>query len=346
MSITRSSTGSSGSSTGSTSSGSPIPATGLPMGVQVGPLGKRLVAQLIDIALPAVILAVLIFVTRTAVADVIGGVLILAWLLLVLRMGATRAATPGMRAMKLQLVGLQDGRPVGWGRFFLRELVLVALGVSVVGLLAMLALLVRTPRRQGWHDLLADTVLIKQRGVAPAQTRPAPARPPAATQVQAPAQPSPSSPRSSLPAVPPVRPVSTEPERSAVPVASASTPPPAETPNEPGKMWFAVLDDGRALKVDGLVLLGRNPQARPGEEVVDVVKVSDDSRTVSKTHLALIVDDTGIYVMDRGSTNGTTVTNSAGISTMCPAGEVVPVTPDAIVSFGDHWLRIGYREDR
>ena len=71
-----------------------------------------------------------------------------------------------------------------------------------------------------------------------------------------------------------------------------------------------MLDDGRRLTIDGLVLLGRNPQPQPGEEDAQLVKLSDETRTVSKSHLAIGLDAAGLYVMDRGSTNGSTVTTA------------------------------------
>ena len=101
-----------------------------------------------------------------------------------------------------------------------------------------------------------------------------------------------------------------------------------------------MLDDGREIDVSGLVLLGRNPQPRPGEDDAVLIKVADETRTVSKTHLALSVDANGMYVMDRGSTNGSTLTNAKGVSSYCSAGDVVPVADGNIVSFGDHWLEI------
>ena len=52
--------------------------------------------------------------------DVVALVLLAVWGLVVWWMFATRAAGPGMRLMKLQLVGFSDGRPVGWGRFLVR----------------------------------------------------------------------------------------------------------------------------------------------------------------------------------------------------------------------------------
>ena len=104
--------------------------------------------------------------------------------------------------------------------------------------------------------------------------------------------------------------------------------------------WLTLLDDGRKITVDGLVLLGRNPKPEPGEEAAQLIKLADETRTVSKSHLAVDVDDTGLHVTDRGSTNGSTVTTRQGVSTRCQAGERVYVNPGSIVSIGDHWLEI------
>ena len=58
--------------------------------------------------------------------------------------------------------------------------------------------------------------------------------------------------------------------------------------------WFVVLDDGREIDVSGLVLLGRNPHAQPGEEdVAELVEIADETRTVSKSHLAIATDSDG-----------------------------------------------------
>jgi len=104
--------------------------------------------------------------------------------------------------------------------------------------------------------------------------------------------------------------------------------------------WLAALDDGRQIPIAGLVLLGRNPQPRPGEEKAQLIKVADASRTVSKSHLEMGVNADGMYVLDRGSTNGSTVTNVSGVSKRCPPGELVAVSEGTIVSFGDHWLEV------
>jgi len=310
----------------------PLPKAGLPAGVQTGPLGSRFVAQLIDAVLPALCILVAVSVQGTAVV-VLATVVFLAWVGLVWWMVAKRAASPGMRAMKLQVVGLRDGRPPGWSRVAIRELVLLALTVTVIGLLVMLYLLAQHPRKQGWHDLLAETVVIRERPLAPPLSAPATPAPPATVS-------------------PAVRPPS--PGQSAALTPPATGPRPVVTIGQTEESgadseatgWRAVLDDGRALEITGLVLLGRNPQPRPGEDDAELVKIADDTRTVSKTHLALSVDPDGLAVMDRGSTNGSTVTDTRGDSTMCQAGMPLRVADGSIVSFGQHWLRIEHQRDR
>src|SRR4029453_9877439 len=69
--------------------------------------------------------------------------------------------------MKLQLVGFLDGRPIGPARVFIRALVFWALYITGIGLLIMLIMMVRHPRKQGWHDLAVTSVMIKERILAP-----------------------------------------------------------------------------------------------------------------------------------------------------------------------------------
>ena len=82
------------------------------------------------------------------------------------------------------------------------------------------------------------------------------------------------------------------PRRDAAGVGSDVSPAPTR-PRPENLDWHAVLDDGRRLVVDHLVLLGRNPQPAPGEEDAQLIKIADETRTVSKLHLALGVDQAG-----------------------------------------------------
>lgn len=98
------------------------------------------------------------------------------------------------------------------------------------------------------------------------------------------------------------------------------------------------LDDGRVLTVTRLALVGRNPSPGPDLQVVRVV---DPARSVSKTHLQLAVDPTGgAWVVDRGSTNGTLVTLPDGAQVVCPVDHPVRLREGAVVVFGDRSLRV------
>jgi len=108
----------------------------------------------------------------------------------------------------------------------------------------------------------------------------------------------------------------------------------------PDQGWVVKLDDGRQISVAGLVLLGRDPSPRPGEQAAELVAVTDNTRTVSKTHIAVGVDTKGVFVMDRGSTNGSAIAMPTGKYEPCAPGELVRVREGQIISFGDHRMEI------
>ena len=154
--------------------------TGLPPGVLAGATGPRLLAALVEVGpvwlLVGLALLFAFVFNGSVLVVVLCLVIALGWAALVWAQRATRAAGPGMRLDSLQVVGLSDGRPLGWGRVLLRWLVFAGLTVTVVGLVAMLIVLTRHPRRQGWHDLAANAVVIKERPLAPPRPKAAVAR--------------------------------------------------------------------------------------------------------------------------------------------------------------------------
>lgn len=354
----------------------PVPArdTGLPPGVAVGPLGRRFVAYLVDSVVPAVAGLLINAGARdggdgTNLALVVLGVILgLAWAVVCWQQLAVEAASPGMRLMKLQLVGFLNGRPVGWGPVLLRWLVFAALSATGLGLLLLLASVLMSPRHQGWHDRAAGAVVIGARPLAP---RPAKAEagtsrtaPPSsahqgstATQPVA-AQPAPASGAAPAPVSAALVPAAVAADPAIGPELAplAGEPPTSEpgrapepdgvpVPSGPTRRtildgWVAELDDGREIAVRGLVLLGRNPQASEGEADAELIKLSDESRTVSKTHLALGVDDAGLFVVDRGSTNGSTITPPGRPAVPVGPFHAVSVAEGSVVSIGDHWVRI------
>lgn len=109
-------------------------------------------------------------------------------------------------------------------------------------------------------------------------------------------------------------------------------------PGAPARRGLRVtFDDGRALTVERHALVGRNPSPTPD---VQVVRVADPGRSVSKTHLQLLVDDAGAWVVDRGSTNGTVVTLPDGAQVVCRVDHPVRLREGAVVVFGDRSLRV------
>jgi hypothetical protein len=104
---------------------------------------------------------------------------------------------------------------------------------------------------------------------------------------------------------------------------------------QPGSVATAVgrpapvlrVDSGEALTVGAYCLLGREPAPRDDDPAATLVKLEDPKLSVSKTHLAYGVDEQGLWVIDRNSTNGTTVIDPSGRRTACAAGarHYVPV---------------------
>ena len=113
---------------------------------------------------------------------------------------------------------------------------------------------------------------------------------------------------------------------------------PRGTGLEPSAMLH--LWDGRRLTLTGTALIGRNPMARDGEpEPTHRLTLDDPTRSVSKTHLQVGVDDVGVWVKDRGSTNGT-VASWEGARIQCPAHELTRVPLGARVAFGRYWFTV------
>ncbi|MET1015188.1 MAG: FHA domain-containing protein, partial [Leifsonia flava] len=97
----------------------------------------------------------------------------------------------------------------------------------------------------------------------------------------------------------------------------------------PRVRWRLALDDGTQLDLTApRVVLGRNPVAAdPGEQAL---AVPDQTRTLSKTHARLILDDGEWTVTDLGSTNGVLLYDEHG-------GEIL-VDPGVAVSVADGFV--------
>lgn len=85
--------------------------------------------------------------------------------------------------------------------------------------------------------------------------------------------------------------------------------------------WHLVLEDGTRLPLSGTaVVLGRNPDANPGEQKI---AVPDRTRTLSKTHARLDLQGEEWRLTDLHSTNGVVLVADDGTETLLDAGESV-----------------------
>ena len=92
--------------------------------------------------------------------------------------------------------------------------------------------------------------------------------------------------------------------------------------------------------VQGLALVGRRPEGRPGEPVRHVVPLASEDLSVSKTHAQIQVAADGVLVvMDRGSTNGSVLVRS-GVSRELPPGRPTTLLEGDEVRFGDRSMSV------
>ncbi|MEO7588492.1 MAG: RDD family protein [Arachnia sp.] len=407
----------------------------IPRGVAVAGLGRRFLAALIDAVPPALVAAgagavlalqdtpsaTVVLVTTIAVVVLDGAYGLYQWWAY-----GTRGAGLGARIMGLRLVGMGDGQPVGWWRFFVRQLVFAALMGTVVGGIALLVFLVIHERRQGWHDMAVGAIVVEPKadpgrtppagrkaqapstvglpphlsssfspqvgstklGAAEAGNGPGPhaapawmprletqpiisTGPPSGTRrddVRDPfARPAQNPQTGDLPpTLPPSRPVNQgwiplptpssiiEPARQTPRVRSRdfggadedadgtriAAPVVAGGARPGGQGWYARLDDGREVELTVTVLLGRNPQKGDADGDVHLVPAGGDGRMISRTHVQVGTDARGVFVVDRGSTNGTALVTTAGGLEPCPTGTQIRVREGQQVSYGNRWFTI------
>ncbi|RMB61983.1 hypothetical protein EAX62_05180 [Tessaracoccus antarcticus] len=409
----------------------------IPRGVAVAGLGRRVLAAVIDAAPPVLVGAgaaavmalqgtpspAVVLVTSIAVVVLTGAYGLYQWWAY-----GTRGAGLGARVMGVRLVGMGDGQPIGWWRFFLRQLVFAALIASVVGGIALLVFLVIHERRQGWHDMAAGAIVVQPKvesgrtGGAgrktqtpntvglpphlsssfspqvgrtdlgagrdetptPSGAHPAPAwMPRLETQPIISTGPAPgarsgeghvlfgrpaegTSPGELPPTLPPSRPVNQGwiPLPTPTSIIEPAKPTPRVRPRDfggtdededgtriaapvvtggarPGAQgWYARLDDGREVELVVTVLLGRNPQKSASDGDVHLVPAGGDGRMISRTHVLVGTDARGVFVVDRGSTNGTALVTQAGGLDPCPTGTQIRVREGQQVSYGNRWFTI------
>ncbi|MCL2541755.1 MAG: RDD family protein [Nocardioidaceae bacterium] len=279
----------------------------------------------------------------------------------------TAGITPGKAVFGLRVVRRSDARPIGVGPALLRTAALGVGGLPTLGLggatLAWTALADPEGRRRSVHDRIGDAMVVdvRPRPVAADVAQEAGPRPvvnltalrllPDPDPVPPAALVTPTPIPASAPAVP-VAPVPPAPQPPApappappAPVPTPPTPPapsapPARHAAPPAQTWRVTFDTGETFPVEGLAIVGRRPEPRPGEPVRHVVALRSSDMSLSKTHAQFqVAPDGALVVMDRGSTNGSFVVRRGHSRPLNPGRPSTLIDGD-LVRFGDRTMQV------
>ncbi|KQW48696.1 hypothetical protein ASC77_08135 [Nocardioides sp. Root1257] len=104
--------------------------------------------------------------------------------------------------------------------------------------------------------------------------------------------------------------------------------------------WRVSFDTGESFEVEGLALVGRRPEGRPGEQVRHLVELPSTDMSLSKTHAQVqVAADGALVVMDRGSTNGSFLVRQ-GVPRGLPPGKAATLVDGDHVRFGDREMTV------
>lgn len=97
-------------------------------------------------------------------------------------------------------------------------------------------------------------------------------------------------------------------------------------------------DDGTSTAVYRLTIFGRNPDPEPG---ATAVALRDETLTLSKTHFEIGADDTGAWIRDRESRNGTVVVRNGRRRALAPGVRATLRAGDRL-EFGDRSATVAW----
>lgn len=108
-----------------------------------------------------------------------------------------------------------------------------------------------------------------------------------------------------------------------------------------GPTWLVVLPTGARVRVNGSLLVGRNPVRFDPWTRAELLPVDDPVRSVSKTHAVFETAGDGIRVTDLHSTNGVSLVDASGTATQLASGAPTPPLPaGAIVLLGSYRVTV------
>jgi hypothetical protein len=103
--------------------------------------------------------------------------------------------------------------------------------------------------------------------------------------------------------------------------------------------WVLTLADGSEAAVGATLLIGRNPAPFDAWPGAVLLPVEDPTHSVSKTHAAFELDESGLWVHDLGSTNGVWVVRGEDVTEVAP-GRRVAVKSGSSIELGDYVLTV------
>jgi hypothetical protein len=95
------------------------------------------------------------------------------------------------------------------------------------------------------------------------------------------------------------------------------------------------MKSGARVPVANAVAIGRSPAAADG-----VQPLALDDAMLSKSHLCIGIDASGVWVVDTHSTNGVDVRSPDGAVVSITPGVRTPLTTGSRVRFGDSWCDV------
>jgi uncharacterized RDD family membrane protein YckC len=130
------------------------------MALDLAGVGSRLISYVIDVIILSVIGWILNYASMN-VGGTVGNIIIFLSGLVSLAYFTYffgNGQTLGMKAMNIKLIGTDGTYPVGYGKGFLRWIGMIISGVVI--LLGYIWILI-DKKRQGWHDKIAGTYVVK-----------------------------------------------------------------------------------------------------------------------------------------------------------------------------------------
>jgi PPM family protein phosphatase len=118
-----------------------------------------------------------------------------------------------------------------------------------------------------------------------------------------------------------------------------SLPQSSSTPEHVRGRFVLEFDEGTTVVVRGSGLIGREPVAVSGAHIDQLVKVIDETASMSRTHLAFGVNAHGLWIQDYGSTNGSRI-EIDGHSYPIERQRPVPAPSGSTVQMGTRRLQV------